>query len=399
MHASLRMSRLVELPPTVHGVATAAANGSFQDFQRLRQIIFVEKSHSPEAVLPVIYRCLDPQKIPTIDELAPRKAVSVAALALKTLFIPIVPAGAGSDLWPRVWAWFQFLDTHRPNKTEMKHILVKCACRLRPEERLAILNATQGLYTIVGRAWASLADGTDVELNTLRYVSVLLTTMDISNLEELKEGVGGGFESLAALAVRHLDLPRDAAMTELRLDLLRNVLIFAARVAEAADDGDGPPNSARALIEDLVLAGHTRLMRTLRTLSLTTDPDPAWAIDSCFSFLLALFGVHKMHGVLPAAIHLGLIEDILLCAHRESPLTRKLRANLMSILRHLFYVTVYAEVLGTINDRMLMLLSTTRSMKYSNDSQILELASSVTLITMETESTTLISELAERNPE
>jgi hypothetical protein len=182
--------------------------------------------------------------------------------------------------------------------------------------------------------------------------------MDISNLEELMEGVGGSFKALAALAVRHLDLPNDAPITELRLELLRDVLIFAARVAEAADDGDGPPNSARTLIEDLVLAGYSPLMQTLRTLSLATDPHPAWAIDSCFSFLLALFDVHKMHGVLPAAIHLGLIADILLCAHRYSPLTRKLRANLMFILRHLCQCTVYAEILGTIDDRMLETLAT-----------------------------------------
>jgi hypothetical protein len=46
---------------------------------------------------------------------------------------------------------------------EMKHVLVICAC-LRPEERLRILNATQGFYTVVGCVLASLADGTDIEL-------------------------------------------------------------------------------------------------------------------------------------------------------------------------------------------------------------------------------------------
>ncbi|KAJ6554451.1 hypothetical protein B0H19DRAFT_147605 [Mycena capillaripes] len=263
----------------------AAANGSFQDFKRLRQIIFFEKSHSSEAVLPVIYRCLDPLKILAADEAAPRRAVSLAALALKTSSILIVPAGAGSDLWPRVWAWFQSLDTHRPNMTEMKRVLVKCACRLRLEERSRILNATQGFYTIVGRVWESLADGTDDEI--VRFVLALLATMDIfTNLEELVEleGVGGSLESLAVLAVRHLDLSNnDTPITELRLNLLRDVLIFAARVAEAADDGDGPSNSARTLLENF-LAGHTRLMRTLRALILMTDPNRAGAIDSCFSF-------------------------------------------------------------------------------------------------------------------
>ncbi|KAJ6524401.1 hypothetical protein DFH09DRAFT_1329462 [Mycena vulgaris] len=131
----------------------AAANGSFQDFKRLREIIFVEKSHSSEAVLPVIYRCLDPHKIPAADEAAPRKAVSLAALALKTLFIPIVPAGAGSDLWPRAWVWFQFLDMHRPNMAETKRVLVKCACRKveDPECHTRILYHCGVRVGIVGR--------------------------------------------------------------------------------------------------------------------------------------------------------------------------------------------------------------------------------------------------------
>ncbi|KAJ7804176.1 hypothetical protein B0H14DRAFT_3775549 [Mycena olivaceomarginata] len=137
-------------------------------------------------------------------------------------------------------------------------------------------------HTIVGRVCASLADGTNVELDALCYVSLPMT-MDISNLKALMEGVGGSFKSLAALAVRHLDLQNDTPITELCLEILRNVLIFAARVAEAADDGDGPPNSARTLIEDLVLVGCMEFSRpqftsgslqTFSSVHINTPPPP-----------------------------------------------------------------------------------------------------------------------------
>ncbi|KAF7352000.1 MYND-type domain-containing protein [Mycena venus] len=311
-------------------MATAAANGSFQDFKRLRQIIFIEKSHSPDAVLPIIYRCLDPQKIPTVDEAAPRNAVTLAALALRTLFIPIIPAGTGSDLWPRVWAWFRFLDTHRPKLTEMKGVLVKCACRLRPEERSRILNATQGFYTVVGRVLGSLADGTDVGL--ARFVMALLVTVDISNLEELVEG-------------------KIPPITELHLDLLRDFFVFATRLAKTADiDGD-PPNSARRLAKAIVEVAVKPLMHTLYILSLSTDPDPGPVINKGFSFLLqVLYSMPKMYTVLPTAIDTGLIGAISLCGR---PSLSETHNNLKSLLlHHLSPSTMYAEVLWRLSDAL-----------------------------------------------
>ncbi|KAF7353990.1 MYND-type domain-containing protein [Mycena venus] len=347
MHVSLRMSRLAELPHNIQEVATAAANGSFQDFKRLRKMIFIEKSHSHDAVLPVIYRCLDPQKIPTVDEAAPRHAVSLAALALKTLFIPIIPAGAGSDLWPRAWAWFRFLDTHRPKMTEMKGVLVKCACRLPPEERSRILNAEQGFYTVVGRVLASLADGTDVEL--ARFVLALLATVDISNLDDLVEGVGGSFESLANLTVRHLVLTEDTPITELRLDLLRYFLVFATRLAKMADIDSDPPDSARCSAKAIAEVAVKPLMDTLCLLSLTTEPDPEPVIDKGFSFLLqVLCSMPKMYFVLPAAIDTGLIKAISLCGR---PSLSKTHHNLRTLLLdHLSPSTIYYEVLGRFSD-------------------------------------------------
>jgi hypothetical protein len=181
-------------------VARAAADGSFKKLQRLRDIIFVDKRHSSEAILPVLYRCLDPGKIPTADEAAPSPAVSVAALALTTLCRTKTAAGVGPDLWPRIWAWFLFLDTHRANITRMRATLLKCAFVLRREERVLHLNATPGFYAIVGRVWSLLSTGTDVELVSLRSVLTHLRTLDMSNLEELLEGVGG-VKSLAVLGV------------------------------------------------------------------------------------------------------------------------------------------------------------------------------------------------------
>ncbi|KAJ7023754.1 hypothetical protein C8F04DRAFT_177254 [Mycena alexandri] len=335
MHASLQRDRLKDLPATVQGVATAAADGSFEDFKRLRQIIFVDKTHTSEAVLPVIYQCLDPAKIPTVDVGAPCRAVPVAVLALKTLLATIVPPGVASDLWPRVWAWFQFLDTQRVNIRGMKLVVLR-----------------QGFYTIVGCLWASLTYETDTELDSLRFVFALLATVDMSNLVEVMEGAEGSFEVLAHLVIHQITLPsgsEDQPVTQLHLDLLRDVLIFATNVAGVADDGIGPPNAARSLIECLVMRGVLKITVSMAKLSLTTEPDPAPALSHFFQFLRALFGLRNMHAVIPAAVTGGLLGCIVRCAHR--PPLRMTHHHLMSLLmKNLSASTVYAEVLLTIKD-------------------------------------------------
>ncbi|KAJ7719143.1 hypothetical protein B0H16DRAFT_410850 [Mycena metata] len=354
MHASLQRDRLKELPATVQGVATAAADGSFEDLKRLRQIIFVDKTHTSEAALPVIYQCLDPAEIPTVDVGAPCRAVPVAVLALKTLRTTIVPPGAASDLWPRVWAWFQFLDTKRVNIRGMKLVVLRCACRFRREERVPLMNSTQGFYTIVGCLWASLPYETDAELDSLRFVFALLATVDMSNLVEVMEGAGGSFEILARLVIRQITLTsgsEDQHITQLRLDLLRDVLIFATNVAAVADDGIGPQNAARSLVECLVMQGVLKMIVSMAKLSLTTEPDPAPALSRCFQFLRALFGLRNMHAVIPAAVTGGLLGCIVLCAHRP-PLGMTHHHLVSLLMMNLSASTVYAEVLLTIKDSL-----------------------------------------------
>ncbi|KAJ7093589.1 hypothetical protein C8R44DRAFT_396676 [Mycena epipterygia] len=270
-------------------------------------MIFVDKSHSTEVLLPVLYRCLDPAKIPMVDEAAPRTAVSMATLALKTLPRITLPAGVGSDLWPRIWAWFQFLDMHRANLSAMKVTVLRCAVRFCRGTEWVALNATPGFYITVGRVWVSSLKETDVQLSPLIYVSALLTILNMSNLEELMEGAGGSLDSLAALVTQHMDLSsKQTPITQRHLELLRDIAIFAKNVAGAADDGLGPPNLARSLVECLMKQGVLRLIPIICTLSLITDPDPGATLNHCLSFLRTLFGLRKMHAaVLPAAVMNG----------------------------------------------------------------------------------------------
>jgi hypothetical protein len=187
-----------------------------------------------------------------------------------------VPAGAGSDLWPQVWAWFQFLDMHRPDMTEMKCVLVKCACRLRLKERRVILNATQS-WDAFGHRWQM-----GPMLNLTRSVMLLFSRRWTSLISKNSWKAWAEVSSPSLLLRYDISISETVHPSHCVWKFYAMSSSFAARVAEAADDGDGPPNSARTLIEDLVLAGYTPLMHTLRTLILATNPYPAKVIDSCF---------------------------------------------------------------------------------------------------------------------
>ncbi|KAJ7446021.1 hypothetical protein B0H11DRAFT_395259 [Mycena galericulata] len=306
-------------------------------------------------MLPVIYRCLDPKQIPTLNPAAPAARVFQAAHALQTLPKIIVPAGVGPDLWPRIWAWFQFLDQYRPNITGMKFTVLLCGARFRREERSVLMNATDGFYTTVARVWAAQLHETNIRLKSLVFVLAFLKTVDVSNLQQLVEGAGGSFEDLAALVNRQIDLTtgnKDTPITQLHLDLLQDVLVFLTRVVDAIDDGDNPPNITRCLFGTFVVEGFFKcLIVTMVKLSWTTDVDPASTIVRCFAFLGALFDHRNMLAVLPAAVASGLIGCIVLCG--SLPSLSQTHNHLMSLLvRHLTGSTVYAGVLLVIKSEL-----------------------------------------------
>ncbi|KAJ6605183.1 hypothetical protein DFH09DRAFT_1299924 [Mycena vulgaris] len=124
MHDDLRLRNLSELPISTRRFATAAANGSWRDLRLL-----IERTGSslrPRHVFPIFFANLDPADIPSVDQLdlesptysppcIPLIIISMQAMTRTRREIlnnfPMTEMCA--DLWPRAWAWINFLHTYQ----------------------------------------------------------------------------------------------------------------------------------------------------------------------------------------------------------------------------------------------------------------------------------------------
>ncbi|KAJ7715622.1 hypothetical protein B0H16DRAFT_1805030 [Mycena metata] len=221
MHRALQIAALHDLPLTTRRVALAAANGSLDHLKTLRSIA---GRSTKTSVLPVVYILLDPARIPTpeaFEAMLERNTSDhdiVAAILAWDLFLksPNFPSAAVPDLWPRLWAWFEFLDTYRDSLSSLLVALPEASHSLtvgfvasanalvlyRLEQGVDLLKKTAGFYTALGRAWSLLLTGGKHGLDSVLDI-VTASDFELEMLEPLSEGAGS-FEALASLVTGHI---------------------------------------------------------------------------------------------------------------------------------------------------------------------------------------------------
>ncbi|KAJ7038740.1 hypothetical protein C8F04DRAFT_1179418 [Mycena alexandri] len=301
MHRALQIAALNDLPFTTRRVALAAANGSVSDLQRL---LVVFGRNPTLLVLPVVYIYLDPARIPTtvdIDAFGERRSVgdlgpviTGARLAwefIRTLGADFdIPSAAALDLWPRVWVWFQFLDTYplpfdltelRADDDKKQRILELLAFTWTcGQQTLDLSKRTPGFYIVVGRAWSLLlADAKGLGLYAILAI-VTPAEFDPEMLEQLSEGAGGSFGALASLVTRHLrHIAHEQPGDETRLAV--NLLDALVRPTVLTVEGD--TGVARTFFAELL--GNGVIESILHTIIALCQSRDSVAIDWCFSLL------------------------------------------------------------------------------------------------------------------
>ncbi|KAJ7062611.1 hypothetical protein C8F01DRAFT_1251421 [Mycena amicta] len=120
MHPSLQFTKLRFLPPQIklHAKALYAGNGSADDFASLGHFIAQAPDDLAQYTLPVFYALLDPAPISTEDLDIAAVSPATAALCFRSLCVlgnsPKIAfsRGVAKDIWPRIWAWLDFLSTY-----------------------------------------------------------------------------------------------------------------------------------------------------------------------------------------------------------------------------------------------------------------------------------------------
>ncbi|KAJ7440064.1 hypothetical protein B0H11DRAFT_2293074 [Mycena galericulata] len=228
MHPILELSNLSQAPIAYRSIATAAVNSSSRAFVNLQILADRHRNTSlpPSHILPVVYETLNPVLIPDIhrlDSALPLPIVGRVIMVLETLNIMLrekqVPIEAFSDLWPRLFLWWDFMETYRLSHPDL---------RMYPRGRLLalftdatyhfhvdnstveLIQITRGLRTLLARAWSFFFESG----NPFDHVGLIpicdlvnedANADDPGNFDELLLGVEGGMADLAVLVVKHLN--------------------------------------------------------------------------------------------------------------------------------------------------------------------------------------------------
>ncbi|KAK7035792.1 MYND-type domain-containing protein [Favolaschia claudopus] len=223
MHDLLKPGNLSRLSPKYQALAHASFNGSIPDFAQLRAYVVTPPGISPEWIhcLPIPFALLHPARIPR----APNRDIHNVDLAvealtfLRTTHRPEAPAWP--DLWPRAWAWIDFLHAHRKSYTPhsrepiWRFLLRLVGVWVTHPPTAQLIRNTAGVRRIIIYAWKAIIDSTPtfepenlfVTLQ-LQYLSEFFRhVMDLkvaANFAEVIDEAGGlaGFASLVTRTIK-----------------------------------------------------------------------------------------------------------------------------------------------------------------------------------------------------
>ncbi|KAJ7623879.1 hypothetical protein DFH06DRAFT_1305292 [Mycena polygramma] len=231
-------------------IAVPAARGSWDDLTRLLQLLDTEGNMQIWTFcLPVFYANLDTAGIPRGDDITSH-VVRHALLALSILrLMKPSHAAAGTDLWPRMWAWSDFLCTYRdcvgsihPIEDVSADFLFFVACLRTDQNTATIMSQTPGVRRVLMHSWASLFERTAAESREgFVHLSTLLRDFmeadEPENREEILDATDGpgGLAVLIVKYIKHFMPPRRTAMTEEILFVFYDgIVTFTAELLDGA---------------------------------------------------------------------------------------------------------------------------------------------------------------------
>ncbi|KAJ7734509.1 hypothetical protein DFH07DRAFT_967631 [Mycena maculata] len=288
-------------------------------------------------LLPIFHTALEPARIPMPSQMDGNYAdvehtVWAAVISFRSILFATVPPGAAPDVWPRLWAWFQFFQLFRAffqrlgnlllTESQMGWEFIRFAATMvvhRPNEDLIL--RTAGFQALAARVWRSLVEDVDIPCQTDR-LTILLALLSLSPESivpnQLFEGAGGTAADLALVVIANLAVILPDGITELsvaQLDNLSAVLRIVASVDQIGDQARSRP---------LCLARAEELVRYLTVALCVASETAATAmvcdvIPICLSLLLEVFMTPQGYRQLQVAVRNGLLRGILLSGQTQFP--------------------------------------------------------------------------------
>ncbi|KAJ6524160.1 hypothetical protein B0H19DRAFT_598169 [Mycena capillaripes] len=258
---------------------------------------------------------------PPVDNLVVNQAAERAFSALYALkALNDSELRAGPDLWPRIWAWIEFLHTYRdfypPFSSGLDgkisaHLLYFLDRFASDSNTVDLIRQTIGVRTVVMHAWASLVDsqiGPDhIGFSQLRnfFCSAMLP-YDPHDLEKILESAGGP-EGVAAIVVKTFKLfipNRHTPISEKTLRFIEGPLVF---LLDLKDSG--------GIISPALISGGVVSVLTTAACAISKShgkhPNALSVLLDIFDVLHGLFSVPTSYKTIRSAIKMGLLRAII----------------------------------------------------------------------------------------
>ncbi|KAJ6496907.1 hypothetical protein DFH09DRAFT_1204723 [Mycena vulgaris] len=319
MHPELRLASLAGLPITYRfRYASAAANGSLADFQKLADLGARELCREPHLFLPVFYCDLDPAKIPTSSQLDsgidPTSSIAMAMMSLEGI-VDLRQYGyrwedaTAEEIWPRisVWTWIHFLNLC------VETIYMKLIIDFQGNPATAnLVSGTPGVRAVIPRAWGVyLNDERNFDepgvADAIQFINRDTQSANPPNIHKYTEGVGW-LDKFATTVF-----------------LLKGLLCLLVE----SDDGQGP--LATALLTRGIIG----------TITLGADD----VRKRCFTVLKKRFDLSPSYPSLAKSFKSNLVHAITTCAQNDLRMDDFLRTLLQQVLpRSLISHTVLSAI-------------------------------------------------------
>jgi hypothetical protein len=310
--------------------------------------------------LPVFYANLDPEAIPGPDEVDTTEPSAEVAATLMKAYVSLQALGCyetlSSDLypilWPRVWAWIDFLDNYHfclgaadSQHANRVHFLQQIRRFRDHDTATQIVDSTYGVWTMVARMWTlcvernSFARGFAGAAVVCHFIAGRVSAAHLDELvEALPSALGGTQSDLALVVAKHLTLvtcdPRNP-LTLSNLFYLQSVLLFlstANRHGLLVRKAFAPIGFAKSLVETACVLGRISGVEAAELLRGTWDL-VRWVLTE-----------NVLHVWMPRALKSGLLRVIVACA-THSPLAIDIADFRQILTRDLPPALVYYRVL------------------------------------------------------
>ncbi|KAJ7134044.1 hypothetical protein C8R43DRAFT_639721 [Mycena crocata] len=340
MHPAFQRGNVNLLPRSIREVANAAC-GTEDALEHVLSIVnlFPHAAASQvKLLLPVLYVNLDEARIPSPDELEsflPQTSSNLmsAGLALDTIQKIRLTLDIGLAIWPRVWSWLEFFESHQghfppigiPSIEDLLINFLVFSSFFHGEGR-HVISSTVGLRRIVFRAWVFLPrleapNMVEVALFVIHWQMGNFPQDDQEARDETVAATGGNVDSLAGLVVDFLQRVCSSPLRQTKMSFahvmyLRAVLLFlnSFDFHPTAETGFfhlplGPLTRA-AVYHDFTES----LVDAMSWILQCTQRDKVDLLEDCFKLLARILSTDPGYLRLSGLIEKGLLRVVLSCA-------------------------------------------------------------------------------------